>query len=277
MLPNYFDEIGKIPLLTAEEEVELSRHLQAGCEAARLRMIAANLRLVVKIAGEFANLGLPAGDLISEGNIGLIKAVERYRPGRGGRFATYAAWWIRESIRRALGDQAHIVRLTPVATSKLAKMRRVAHGLSRELGREPTDEELADELGADPAAVARLRGVAARPSSMDALISPDAGETFGSLLADHGAEDPSAAADGKDFGFEAGRLLSVLKPAERNVIIRRFGLDGRPPATLEEIAAGMDRTRERVRQLQEQALKRLRRAWSRRQALTFVPSTTRPA
>jgi RNA polymerase primary sigma factor len=264
MLPSYFDEIGKIPLLTAEEEVELSGCVQRGCEAARHRMIAANLRLVVKIAAEFTQHGLPLGDLISEGNLGLIKAVERYQPARGGRFATYAAWWVRASMQRALGEQGHVARLTPVAAGKLAKLRRAAHSLSGELGREPTDEELAEELGADPAAIARLRGVAARPMSMDAQLSPDGSETFGSLLVDHNAEDPSAALGGKDLGLETGRLLSLLKPAERTVIIRRFGLDGHPPATLEEIGAGMDRTRERVRQLQQGALKRLRRVLSRR-------------
>jgi RNA polymerase primary sigma factor len=272
MLPSYFEEIGKVPLLTAEEEQVLARRVQGGCEEARNRMIAANLRLVVKIAAEFTHLGLPVGDLISEGNLGLLKAVGRYQPDRGGRFSTYAVWWIRQSIHRALGEQNHAVRLTPLAMGKLAKLRRVAHGLASELGREPTDEELADELGTDAVAVGRLRGLSARPASMDARISPESGETFGSLLVDTGAEDPVEVLGGKDHGLETGRLLDVLPPREREVIVWRFGLEGHRPMTLREIGRRVGRTRERVRQIQQQAFRRMRRALARRQSLTFVPA-----
>ena len=276
MLPSYFHEIGQIPLLTAEEEVELSLRVQAGCEEARNRMIAANLRLVVRIAGEFGNLGLPMADLISEGNLGLVKAVERFRPLRGSKFSSYASWWIRQAIHRALGEQSHAISLSPLAMSKLAKLRRVAHGLSGALGRDPTDEELAEELGLEASAVQHLKNVGARPASMDALVSEDGGATFGSLLVDERAEDPLEALSGKDLGVEAAELVGSLKTRERAVVVRRFGLDGHRAMTLEEIGAELGCTRERVRQIQDEALKRMRRAFARRQSLQFLHVVLNP-
>jgi RNA polymerase primary sigma factor len=270
MLPSYFHEIGKIPLLTAEEEVELSLRVQAGCEEARNRMITANLRLVARIAGEFNQLGLPLGDLISEGNLGLIKAVERFRPHKGSKFSSYASWWIRQSIHRALGEQTHAIRLTPLATSKLAKLRRVAHAMSGEMGREPTDEELAEELGMETSSVQHLKNVGSRPASMDAVVSDDGGATLGSLLVDESAEDPLEALSGKDPGIEAGELLAILKTREHAVVVRRFGLEGHRAMTLEEIGNELGCTRERVRQIQDEALKRMRRAFARRQSLQFL-------
>jgi RNA polymerase primary sigma factor len=275
MLPNYFHEIGKVPLLTAEEEVELSRRVQRGCEEARNRMIAANLRLVVKIAAEFNSLGLPVGDLISEGNLGLIHAVGKFSPTKGARFSTYASWWIRHAMHRSLGDQTYAMRLTSLARAKLSKLRRAAHGITLRLGREPTDDELADELGMETAAVEHLKNVAARPASMEAVFE-ESGMTFGSLLADENADNPHEVLGGKDHGVEATELLAILPPREREVIVWRFGLEGHHPMTLEEISRRLGRTRERVRQIQEQALKRLRRAFARRKALTFVPTALAP-
>ena len=277
MLPSYFHEIVKIPLLTAEEEVELSERVQAGCETARHRMIAANLRLVARIAGEFSHLDLPVGDLISEGNLGLIKAVERFRGSRGSRFATYASWWIRQAMHRALAEQGHAMRLTPLAMSKLTKLRRAAHALADDLGREPSDDELAAELGLSSSAVEHLRNVAARPASMDAMVAEDGGATFGSLLADETAEDPHEALSGKDAGLEALQLLAVLKPRERQVLVRRFGLEGHPAMKLEDIGRELGCTRERVRQMQDDALKRLRRAFAQRRAQQFLRVVPVPA
>ena len=265
MLPSYFHEIGKIPLLTAAEEVELSLRVQAGCEEARNRMIAANLRLVVRIAGEFSRCGLPVDDVISEGNLGLIKSVQRFRPHKGSRFSSYASWWIRQSILRALGEQMNTITLKPPAVSKLSKLRRVAHSMAEGMGREPTDEELAAELGMEAASVQDLRAVGARPASMDAEISSDGGATLGSLLVDESAVDPMEALSGKDLAVEVLALLEALKPRERVVIARRFGLRGHQKATLEEIAVDLGCTRERVRQIQEESLKRLRRLFLRRQ------------
>jgi len=276
MLPSYFHEIGQIPLLTAEEEVELSLRVQAGCEEARNRMIAANLRLVVRIAGEFGNFGLPMADLISEGNLGLIKAVEKFRPFKGSKFSSYASWWIRQAIHRALGDQAHTIRLSPVAVSKLARLRRVSHAMSDSLGRDPTDDELAEELGLDSSAVQHLKNVGARPASMDAVVSEDGGATFGSLIVDESAEDPLEALSGKDLGIEASELVGALKARERAVIARRFGLEGHRMMTLEEIGAELGCTRERVRQIQDEALRRMRRAFSRRRALQFLNVALNP-
>ncbi|MGA1130324.1 MAG: sigma-70 family RNA polymerase sigma factor, partial [Chthoniobacterales bacterium] len=256
MLPSYFHEIGKIPLLTAEEEVELSLQVQAGCEVARNRMITANLRLVARIAGEFSQFGLPLADLISEGNLGLIKAVERFRPHKGSKFSSYASWWIRQSIHRALGEQTHAIRL--------------AHGMAGAMGREPTDEELAEELGMEASSVQHLKNVSARPASMDAAVSDDGATTLGSLLVDESAEDPLEALSGKDLGIEAGELLAALKTRERAVVVRRFGLEGHRAMTLEEIGKELGCTRERVRQIQDEALKRMRRAFSRRQSLQFL-------
>jgi len=276
MLPSYFHEIGKIPLLTAEEEVALSLRVQAGCEAARNRMIAANLRLVVRIAGEFSSLGLPMADLISEGNLGLIKAVEKFRPQKGSKFSSYAAWWIRQAIHRALGEQTHTIRLTPVAVSKLSRLRRAAHAMTDVLGREPTDDELADELGLESSAIQHLKNVGARPASIDAVVSEEGGTTFGSLLVDESAEDPLEALSGKDLGVEAAELLDSLKTRERAVIVRRFGLEGSRVMTLEEIGGEIGCTRERVRQLQEEGLKRMRRTFTRRRALQFLNVVLNP-
>jgi len=266
MLPSYFHEIGKIPLLTAEEEVELSLRVQAGCEEARNRMIAANLRLVVRIAAEFSRSGLPIDDIISEGNLGLIRSVQRFRPHKGSRFSSYASWWIRQSILRALGEQTNAITLRPAVTSKLSKLRRVARSMAEEMGREPTDEELAAELGLQTASVQDLKSAGARPASMDAQISSDGGATLGSLLVDESAVDPMQALSGKDLGGEVTALLGALKPREREVIVRRFGLHGHQKATLEEIGADLGITRERVRQIQEESLKRMRRLLLRRQA-----------
>ncbi len=274
MLPSYFHEIGKIPLLTAEEEVELSLRIQAGCGEARNRMIAANLRLVVRIAGEFGNFGLPMADLISEGNLGLIKAVEKFRPFKGSKFSSYASWWIRQAIHRALGDQTYTIRLSPVAVNKLARLRRVSHVMADALGREPTDDELAEELGLESSAVQHLKNVGARPASMDAVVSEDGGTTLGSLLVDESAEDPLAALSGKDLGIEATELLDALKTREREVVVRRFGLEGHRAMTLEEIGVELGCTRERVRQIQDEALKRMRRAFGRRQSLQSLQVVT---
>ena len=276
MLPSYFHEIGRIPLLTAEEEVELSLRVQAGCEEARNRMIAANLRLVVRIAGEFNNLGLPMADLISEGNLGLIKAVEKFRPFKGSKFSSYASWWIRQSIHRALGDQSHAIRLSPLAVSKLSRLRRIAHIMTDSLGREPTDDELAEELGIDSSAVQHLKNVGARPASMDALVSEDGGTTFGSLIVDESAEDPLEVLSGKDLGVEALELLDRLKAKQRAVVVRRFGLEGHRAMTLEDIGKELGCTRERVRQLQDEALRQMRRAFARRQALQFLNVVLNP-
>src|ERR1700732_4204471 len=164
----YLREIGRIPLLTPQQEIELAAKIKKGDSAARERMINANLRLVVTIAPDYANLGLPLLDLISEGNIGLTKAVERFDPAKGAKLSTYAMWWIKQSIKRALANQGKTIRLPVHLVDKVAKVRRVSLQMSEELGREPTDDELGEELGIAPEKVARLKSVGIRPASLDA-------------------------------------------------------------------------------------------------------------
>lgn len=270
MLPSYLHEIGQIPLLTAQEEAELSRLVGEGSDEARNRMIATNLRLVVTIAREFDKRLLPFADLLSEGNLGLIKAVERFRPDRGARFGTYAAWWIRQGMQRAIDQQAHTVRLSASARSKLLKLCRIAHGMADDLGREPTDDELAGEVGMEAGAVRHLRAVGAPAASMDAQVWTEGGGTLGDSMVDDSAEDPLEALSGKDLGGEALSLLGVLKPKEYEIIVRRFGLEGHAPMSLEEVGREIGRTRERVRQIQDEGLARMRRAFQRRQTLRFL-------
>src|SRR6202789_392413 len=170
----YLREIGQTPLLTREEEVKLARRIKRGDQAARQQMIKANLRLVVKIAHDYSSYGLPLLDLISEGNIGLMKAVECFDPKKGGTLSTYAAWWIKQSIKRALANQSKTIRLPVHLVDKIARMRRVGMVLSERLGREPTDDELAEEVGMASSKIAQLRSAAIRPTSLDASIGNDA-------------------------------------------------------------------------------------------------------
>src|SRR5512140_3461719 len=184
----YLREIGQIPLLTPEQEIELAAKIKKGDREARALMIRSNLRLVVKIAHDYANLGLPLLDLISEGNIGLMKAVERFDPAKGGKLSTYAAWWIKQSIKRALANQSKTIRLPVHLVDKISKMRRTAMKLTEELGREPTDEELAIEWQIPTSKVAHLKSVSVRPASRDAPVGDEGDSaTFGEIVGDDNA------------------------------------------------------------------------------------------
>ena len=187
----YLQEIGKTPLLTIAEEVELARRIRRGDKSARDHMIKANLRLVVKIAHDYKDFGLPLLDLISEGNIGLIKAVERFDPRKGGKLSTYAAWWIKQSIKRALANQSKTIRLPVHLVDKISKMRRTAMALAEEFGREPSDEEIAMELGIPTNKVAHLKSVSVRPASLDAPLGDESDSaTFGDIVGDDNAVNP---------------------------------------------------------------------------------------
>src|SRR5437016_5656672 len=181
-LKRYLQEIGQFPLLTPQEEIVLARKIKKGDAAARERMITANLRLVVTIARDYTNLGLPLLDLISEGNIGLTKAVERFDPAKGAKLSTYAMWWIKQSIKRALANQSKTIRLPVHLVDKLAKVRRVSLQMSDELGREPTDEELGEELGIATEKVARLKSIGIRPASLDAPIAENDSTEFSEVI-----------------------------------------------------------------------------------------------
>ena len=270
----YLREISQVPLLTPQDEVKLAKQIKRGNKKAREKMITANLRLVVKIAHDFGNYGLPLLDLISEGNIGLMKAVERFDPNKGGKLSTYASWWIKQSIKRALANQSKTIRLPVHLVDKIGKIRRVAAQMAEELGHEPTTEELAEELGLPVAKVAHLKTVAVRPASLDAKISADDDTAFGDLVGDDRAEDPFEALRDKDLQDEVGDLLNVLDPRERKIIAFRFGLDGGRERTLEEVGHKFGVTRERIRQLQNIALLKMRKALRKREELNLPEPQT---
>jgi len=259
-LKRYLQEIGQFPLLTPQQEIELAGKIKKGDAAARERMINANLRLVVTIARDYTNLGLPLLDLISEGNIGLTKAVERFEPTKGAKLSTYAMWWIKQSIKRALANQSKTIRLPVHLADKVAKVRRVSLQMSDELGREPTDEELGEEIGIDSDKIARLKRVGIRPTSLDAPISDDDSMEFGDVIGDNEARTPFELLRDKNLLGEVDGLLGVLDPREKKIILQRFGLDGGNPKTLEDVGKDFGITRERIRQLQNTALAKLRRA-----------------
>jgi RNA polymerase primary sigma factor len=261
----YLREIGQVPLLSVGEEVELAARIRAGDREARSKMIRANLRLVVKIAHDYANFGLPMPDLISEGNIGLIKAVERFDPAKGGKLSTYAAWWIKQSIKRALANQSKTIRLPVHLVDKIAKVRRLASTLSEELGREPTDEELAAEVGISASKLGQLRLVSLRPASLDAPLAEEDGKQLGETVSDLEAPNPHEQLSGSDLLQELGELMEKLDARERRILAARFGLEGETPRTLEEVGRRFGVTRERIRQLQNGALGKLRRALARRE------------
>ena len=267
----YLREISQIPLLTPQEEIKLAAQIKKGNKKAREKMIKANLRLVVKIANDFGTYGLPLLDLISEGNIGLMKAVERFDPKKGGKLSTYASWWIKQSIKRALANQSKTIRLPVHLVDKIGKIRRVSAQMTEEIGREPSNEELAEELGLPVAKVAHLKNVAVRPASLDARISHDDETSFGDLVGDEKADDPFAVLRDKDLRDEVGDLLAVLDPRERRIIAYRFGLDGGRERTLEEVGRKFGVTRERIRQLQNIALLKMRKALRKLEELKFPP------
>jgi len=221
----------------------------------------------VTIAHDYANLGLPLIDLISEGNIGLTKAVERFDPAKGAKLSTYAAWWIKQSIKRALADQSKTIRLPVHLVDKLAKVRRISLQMSDDLGREPTDDELGEELGVASEKVARLRSVGIRPASLDAPVVDDDSTEFGEMIGDEEAQTPFELLRDKNLRNEMDGLLGVLDDREKKIISQRFGLDGGKPKTLEDVAKHFGITRERIRQLQNIALAKLRRALAKKEDL----------
>jgi len=256
----YLQEIAKTPLLTPDQEVTLAAKIKRGHKPSRDLMIKSNLRLVVKIAHDYKDFGLPLLDLISEGNIGLIKAVERFDPQKGGKLSTYAAWWIKQSIKRALANQSKTIRLPVHLVDKISKMRKMAMALTEEFGREPTDEELAEELHMPVNKVSHLKTVSVRPASLNAPIGEDGDSTeFGEIVGDENARDPFETLREKARNLDLRRMVADLDEREARIIKLRFGLDGEDERTLEEVGEMFGITRERVRQLQNIALSKMRK------------------
>jgi RNA polymerase primary sigma factor len=267
----YLREIGRIQLLTPAEEIELAAKIKKGDREARALMISSNLRLVVTIAQDYANLGLPLLDVIGEGNIGLMIAVDRFDPSKGAKLSTYAAWWIRQAIKRALSNQGKTIRLPVHLGDKIAKVRRIALQMSEELGREPTDDELGGEIGIASGKVSHLKTVSIRPASLDAPVGDDDSTEFGESVEDEEARTPFELLRDKDLHNDVGDSLEALDDREKKIISQRFGFDGGKRRTLEEIGKKLGVSRERIRQLENIALSKLRRALSQKEDPIGLP------
>lgn len=261
----YMKEISKTPLLTPAEEVELANKIRLGDKDARTLMIKANLRLVVKIAQDYANYGLPLADLISEGNIGLMKAVERFDPTKGGKLSTYGSWWIKQSIKRALANQSKTIRLPVHMVDKISKLRRITEMLTEALGHEPTDEELSEETGIPVRKLKSLKRAALRPTSLDAPVNEGEAGSYAEIIGDEKAVNPLEALSEKNLHHQIDELLHVLDERESAIIETRFGLNGRKAMTLEEVGREFGVTRERIRQLQNIALDKMRKTLRKRE------------
>tara|TARA_A100001015_G_scaffold296280_1_gene376363 strand:+ start:773 stop:1786 length:1014 start_codon:yes stop_codon:yes gene_type:complete len=254
----YMQSISKNPLLTPEEEIDLANRIKKGDTEARERMIASNLRLVVKIARDYMNFGLPLMDLVSEGNIGLVKAVERFDPFKGGKLSTYASWWIKQSIKRALANHSKTIRVPVHLVDRISKMRKTIQELSDQIGREPSDEEIGYAMGIPTNKIAHLKSISVQPRSLDAPVNEESETSFGDLVGDENQSSPFEDLDTKMRNLDIQSVLNELDPRESEIIKLRFGLDGYTPMTLEEVGEKFKVTRERIRQLQNESIRKMR-------------------
>ena len=254
----YMQNIGQYSLVTPDEEVELAARIAIGEDEARAKLIRSNLRLVVKIAHDFKGLGLPLLDLISEGNIGLMRAVEKFDPSKGAKLSSYAAWWIKQSMRRALANQARTIRIPVQSASKIGKIQAARTRMLEKLGREPTDKEIAGEVNLTERTVTGLRlGKTTTISLHDPIQHGEDGE-FRDIIPDDKTTSPDEIVQDEETLQHMLRLTDRLDERERTILTLRFGLNGERPRTLEEVSQTIGRTRERVRQIQNQALEKLR-------------------
>ncbi|MCI7248769.1 MAG: RNA polymerase sigma factor RpoD [Clostridiales bacterium] len=254
----YLKQIGKVPLLTADEEVELAKRAEKGDKEAIERLCTANLRLVVSIAKKYVGRGLLFLDLIQEGNLGLMKAVEKFDWTKGFKFSTYATWWIRQAITRSIADQARTIRIPVHMVETINRMARVRRQLTGELGREPDTKEIAEAMGMTEEKVRDILKSAQEPTSMDATVGDEEDSHLGDFIPDENAESPADAASNVFLRGQIYELLDELTEREKRVIIERFGLGGEPPRTLEQVGQEMGVTRERIRQIEAKAIRKLR-------------------
>jgi RNA polymerase primary sigma factor len=258
-LARYFGQIGRGRLLTHEEEIDLGRRTREGDRTARSKLIEKNLRLVIPIAKKYRGMGLPFGDLIQEGNIGLMRAADKFDPEKGFRFSTYATWWIRQAVQRAVADKGRTIRVPVHMGEKIKKMARTYNELSAQLQREPTDEEVAERLGWDVDRVKDVKSAIPDATSLNQPLSSDEGS---SELGDFVEDERESGADGEVVReLETRRLMEYvarLPERQRRVLVRRYGLDGEKPSTLADLSEELEISRERVRQLQREAERALR-------------------
>ena len=254
----YLKEIGKVPLLTADQEIELAKRIEQGDEEAKKQLAEANLRLVVSIAKRYVGRGMLFLDLIQEGNLGLIKAVEKFDYRKGFKFSTYATWWIRQAITRAIADQARTIRIPVHMVETINKLIRVSRQLLQEYGREPTPEEIAKEMGISEAKVREIIKIAQEPVSLETPIGEEEDSHLGDFIPDEDAPAPAEAASFALMKEQLTEVLDTLTPREEKVLRLRFGLDDGHQRTLEEVGKEFNVTRERIRQIEAKALRKLR-------------------
>lgn len=268
----YLHEIGSIPLLTAEQEVEIAKRIESGDVQARDQLISANLRLVVSIAKRYLGRGLSVEDLIQNGNIGLMKAVEKFDYTKGYKFSTYATWWIRQAITRSVADQGRLVRIPVHMNEKIFKYARAKKDFLQNFGFEPSNQDVADQLGWRVEDVERVSSIVTNPTSLDASIGEDEDSSLGDFVPDENAADADTIITNYELTEILRTLMGSLTEREKGVLVYRFGLDGAAPLTLEEVGKIYGVTRERIRQLEAKAIRKIRYSRKRRLLRGYVPN-----
>ncbi|MDD6154275.1 MAG: RNA polymerase sigma factor RpoD [Eubacteriales bacterium] len=266
----YLKEIGKVPLLTAEEEIELAKRMEAGDEEAKQRLCEANLRLVVSIAKRYVGRGMLFLDLIQEGNLGLIKAVDKFDYTRGYKFSTYATWWIRQAITRSIADQARTIRIPVHMVETINKLIRVSRTLLQKYGRDPTPEEISKEMGISVEKVREIQKIAQEPVSLETPIGEEEDSHLGDFIPDEDIQAPAEAAASSMLKEQVYEVIGTLTEREQRVLRLRFGLDDGRPRTLEEVGKEFNVTRERIRQIEAKAIRKLKHSSRKKKLMDYL-------